>query len=350
MGQPSTARSQTRSNTFRFSRARALDAGLIVLFLVMVALLLVQVPAHGLNFFLAVTVTGVSDGALFALLAIGYTMVFGIIELINFAHGDLLTLGGFVSLTFVSLFGLTSSTTVVWLVPALLIVMFLTMVILGVVNVAIERVVFRPLRQRSRLAPLIGAVGVSFLLEGIMYLWHGPFSVNFPNLLPIDQLTIFGSKFVGIKDIVVILVTLVLVVALGIFISRFQLGRAMRATAQDREGALLMGVNTDNTIAATFFVGAALAGAGGMMYGLYLNNLVFNLGYANGLIAFTGAVIGGIGNIPGAALGGLIIGLISTYSDSYFASIWTHVWLFSILIVFLIFRPTGLLGRRAPDR
>ena len=344
------SRSLRRTRSGWLNPSRILNSLLAVIVVGGAALLAVRLPTHGLTFFLEILVYGVANGAIYALLAIGYTMVFGIIELINFAHGDVFTLGGFISLSLLPIFGLTEGSTGWRVIPALLAVFVVTIILTGLINVAIERIAYRPLRHRSRLAPLIGAVGMSFLLEGIMFLWKGPFSIHYPDLLSRTYLPILGYQFLTVKDLVVVVGTFLLVVALSVFITRSALGKAMRATAQDRDGALLMGIDINYTIAMTFFIGAVLAGAGGMVFGLYYNTLTFSLGYSAGLVAFTGAVFGGIGNLPGAALGGLLIGMIAAFSDGYFDSIWTDVLVFSILIIVLIFKPNGLLGMRIPEK
>jgi len=217
-------------------------------------------------------------------------------------------------------------------------------------NVVIERVAYRPLRNAPRLAPLITAVGMSFILEGLMYMWQGANNVHFPDLLPSTRFSLGGTASIGIKDFIVIALAVILVVVLTTFVNGSKLGKAMRATAQDRDAAQLMGVNINRTIAATFFIGAVLAGAGGMIFGLYFNTVRFDLGFQSGLFAFTAAVFGGIGNIQGAALGGLFIGMVKAFSDAYFTSQLTDVWIFSILILVLVFRPTGLLGMRVPEK
>jgi branched-chain amino acid transport system permease protein len=302
--------------------------------------------------FAQITIFGLADGAMYALVALGYTMVYGIIELINFAHGDVFTMGAYIGAAILGLFAYDRNNFAVINLIALIVVFPLVMLIMGAINITIERVAYRPLRNAPRLAPLITAIGMSFVLEGIMFLWHGPASVQFPDILPHGaaySATIAGV-FVTFKDGFVVVTAIVLVTLLAIFINRTKLGKAMRATAQDRDAAQLMGIDINRTIAATFFIGALLAGAGGMIWGLYFNNLFYNLGFRTGLIAFTSAVFGGIGNIPGAALGGVLIGLISAYSDSYIGSKWTEVVIFGILIGVLVFRPTGLLGMRVPEK
>ena len=249
---------------------------------------------------------------MYALVALGYTMVYGIIELINFAHGDVFTLGAYIGTAIIGFFAFNEDSFTATNLIALLIVFPVVMLVMGAINVGIERVAYRPLRNAPRLAPLITAIGMSFVIEGVMFLWHGPATVHVPDLLPHGPgfQTTIGGVFIGFKDVFVVVTAIILVVLLALFINRTRLGKAMRATAQDRDAAQLMGIDINRTIAATFFIGALLAGAGGMIWGLYYNNLFYNLGFRTGLVAFTAAVFGGIGNIPGAAIGGLLIGLI----------------------------------------
>jgi branched-chain amino acid transport system permease protein len=225
-----------------------------------------------------------------------------------------------------------------------------TMLICALVNVGIERVAYRPLRHAPRLAPLITAIGMSALLEGVMNVWRGPFNLAYPSLLPSDQIPLGGGVTIQAKAVMVIVVAVVLMVSLTLFVNRSKLGKAMRATAQDRDAAQLMGIDINRTISATFFIGAALAGAAGIIYGLYYNSVQAFDGFQYGLYAFTAAVFGGIGNIPGAALGGILIGVIYSISDGYFTVSWTQVLVFAILIFVLVFRPTGLLGMRVPEK
>jgi branched-chain amino acid transport system permease protein len=302
--------------------------------------------------FAQVLVFGLADGAIYALVALGYTMVYGIIELINFAHGDVFTLSAYIGAALIAFFSTSENAFSVGNVIALLVVFPVVMLIMGVINVGIERVAYRPLRNAPRLAPLITAIGMSFTLEGVMFVWHGPATVHVPNLLPHGPgwETYIGGVFIGFKDVFVVVAAAVLVALLAVFINRSKLGKAMRATAQDRDASQLMGIDINRTIAATFFIGALLAGAGGIIWGLYFNTVTYNLGFRTGLIAFTSAVFGGIGNIPGAALGGLVIGLVAAFSDNYIGPKWTQVVVFGILIAVLVFRPTGLLGMRVPEK
>ena len=324
------------------------DYGFYLLCLTAVVLLAAQAVLNP-GQFAQILVFGVTQGSIYALVALGYTMVYGIIELINFAHGDVFTLGAYIGTTILGLFAVTEGGFTTLNLIALIIVFPVVMLVMGGINVTIERVAYRPLRNAPRLAPLITAIGMSFFLEGIMFVWKGPATVHFPDILPSVSTTI-GGVFFGFKDVFVVITAAVLVSLLAVFINRTKLGKAMRATAQDRDAAQLMGIDINRTISATFFIGALLAGAGGIIYGLYFNNLDYHLGFRVGLIAFTAAVFGGIGNIPGAALGGLLIGLVQAYSDQYIGSKWTEVVIFSILIGVLVFRPTGLLGMRVPEK
>jgi len=329
---------------------RILDFGLIAIIAVFLILLGTKVVDHGGSFFLQILTFAVANGGIYALLALGYTMVYGIIELINFAHGDVFAFGAFLSGSLLPIFGLREggAFTAVSAV-ALLAVFALTMLVCAFLNISIERIAYRPLRHAPRLAPLITAVGVSFFLEGVLFLWKGPSNVHYPSIIPNAGFQLFGAT-IGAKDLLVIGISVVLVIGLALFVDRTRLGKAMRATAQDRDAALLMGIDIDRTIAATFFIGAVLAGAGGIMFGLYYNTSVFDLGFSAGLCAFTAAVFGGIGNIQGAALGGLLIGLITAMWDGYMESTLTQVIIFAILILVLVFRPTGLLGMRVPEK
>jgi branched-chain amino acid transport system permease protein len=301
------------------------------------------------------TINGLTRGAVFALVALGYTMVYGIIELINFAHGDVFMLGLFISLAYFNLIGMAHTLYGWSLVTILPLVLLATMLTTALINVSIDRLAYRPLRHAGRLSPLITAIGVSFMLENIALLWAGPAPVSYPEIFPSFDILYewFGwnSKvFVTSKDLLVIGLTIPLMVTLQRFVSRTTWGKAMRATAQDRETAQAMGINVEKTIILTFFIGGALAGAAGVIQGIYYNMGQWWVGYQAGLRAFTAAVLGGIGNMPGAALGGLVIGFLSAWSDQYISARWTNAVVFSILILVLVFRPHGLLGERTPEK
>ena len=301
------------------------------------------------------SINGITRGAVFALIALGYTMVYGIIGLINFAHGDVFMLGLFISLSYFTLLGMTTTLHGWQLVGVLPVVFVVTMLTTGAINVAIDRVAYRPLRHAFRLAPLITAIGVSFMLENLTLIWRGPAPIAYPDLFPsVDILRewigIDSLVFVTTKDLLVLGATLPLMVGLQYFVTRTTWGKAMRATAQDPETALTMGIDVEKTIMLTFFIGGALAGAAGLIQGMYYNIGMWWMGYQAGLRAFTAAVLGGIGSMPGAALGGLLIGFLSAWSDQYVSARWTNAIVFSILILVLVFRPHGLLGERTPDK
>jgi branched-chain amino acid transport system permease protein len=301
------------------------------------------------------TINGLTRGAIFAMIALGYTMVYGVIELINFAHGDVFMLGLFISLAWFTLLGVTKALTLWQLLTLLPLVFILTMLTTAAINVTIDRVAYRPLRHSTRLAPLITAIGVSFMLENVALLWKGPAPIAYPDVFPsVDILRewfgIDSAVFVTTKDLLVVGATVPLMVGLHYFVTRTRWGKAMRATAQDRETAQAMGINVERTILLTFFVGGALAGAAGLIQGLYYNIGTYYIGFQSGLRAFTAAVLGGIGNMPGAALGGLLIGFLSAWSDQYVSARWTNAIVFSILILVLVFRPHGLLGERTVEK
>jgi branched-chain amino acid transport system permease protein len=301
------------------------------------------------------TINGLTRGAVFALIALGYTMVYGIIELINFAHGDVFMLGLFLSLTIFTLLGMARTLTGWELVTVLPLVFLATMLLTGFINLTIDRLAYRPLRRSPRLAPLITAIGVSFVIENLAMLWVGPAPVPYPDVFPSVDILYewlgWNTKvFVTTKDLLVVGATMPLMIVLQYFVTRTGWGRAMRATAQDRETAEAMGINVEKTIMLTFFIGGALAGAAGLIQGLYYNIGTYYIGYQAGLRAFTAAVLGGIGNMPGAALGGIVIGFLSAWSDQYISARWTNAIVFAILILVLVFRPQGLLGERTPEK
>lgn len=317
-----------------------------------------------MTLFLQELVIGITTGAIYSLIALGYTMVYGIIELINFAHGDIFMIGTFVCITVFGMLGITSSSQPggFTLVGILLLALVVAMLVCAVLGVVIERVAYRPLRNSPRLAPLISAIGVSLILEDVGKLWKGITIISFPQIFP--QITYFiGPISFSSVDILVLAVSIVLMVGLQWMINSTNTGRAMRAVAQDREAAALMGVNVDRIIATTFFIGAALAGAAGLIWGLKYGNTNFTIGFGLGLVAFTAAVLGGIGNLAGAMLGGILIGVVEALStlipDSnvtggfglpHGGAPWHEAIIFIILILILVFRPSGLLGQQVPEK
>jgi branched-chain amino acid transport system permease protein len=304
-------------------------------------------------------VNGLQQGAIYALIAVGYTMVYGIIELINFAHGDVFTLSAFYSVLYVAFFGHVfhldlnslASGSVVGLVATLAIVLPLTMLSAGVTGVLIERIAYRRLRDAPRLAPLITAIGMSFLLEGIMFAVFGSGNVSTG-----EDNWLVGTAFrIGAVNVTwtgafVVSSAIVLMFLLQSYIRLSRLGKAMRATAQNRDAALVCGININRTIAATFFLGSAIAGAGAVIYSMYNGLVKWNLGFQFGIIAFTAAVLGGIGNIVGAGVGGFLIGLVSVFGGYLIGGEWSNSIIFVMLIVVLIFRPTGLFGIAVHER
>lgn len=289
---------------------------------------------------------GLFVGSFYALIALGYSMVYGIIKLLNFAHGDIYMLGafiGFAALTSVG--GISASLSIV----ALLIVMLLSMVLTGVAGVVVERLAYRPLRTAPRLAVLITAVGASFTLEYGVSAIAGPNPRAFPVRLEGDVFDFVGAR-ISVPQIILILIAAALMLGLNTYVHRTSTGRAMRAISLDMKGSLLMGVNVNSVISRTFFIGSALAGAAGVMAGAYYGKIDYLMGFIIGLKAFTAAVIGGIGNIKGAMLGGLVLGFVEAFGAQWFGGQWRDVFAFAVLILLLTLRPTGILGERVTER
>ena len=296
-------------------------------------------------------VAGLSNGAIWALIALGYTLVYGIIELINFAHGEVFMIGSLVTAAwFWGVVGLTEQTAVIGLLLGLLASLALAMLISGSLNVMIERVAYRPLRAAPKLAPLITAVGMSFILQNVGILWIGGSQEGVPQLVdPQKDLFEVGGVVINQGDVLSIGVTIPLVLILTSFITQSRMGRAMRATAQDPEAARLMGINVDTTISLTFLLGGLMAGAAGLVYALYQTTIWYFQGFQAGLVAFTAAVMGGIGNLQGAVLGGFIIGIIQQISDNRIGGEWTPAIVFAYLVLIMVFRPQGLLGEETRE-
>ncbi len=346
------------TSRFKFS-PRNILMGLVILAF---AAFLINAFLADPELFIKQVINGLSQGAVYALIALGYTMVYGIVELINFAHGDVYMVGAFSGLTILSLLGVSEKSPVGTIILGIVLCFVIAPLVTALLNMGIERAFYRPLRNAPRLAPLITAIGVSFVLLQIGLIWGGlpkdPFIYfagsgaqpkPFPNLIPnlnllTDVLGLQTTFAITAKQVFAIGLALPLMIVLRLFISRTTMGKAMRATAQNRDASRLMGINVDLIIGMTFLIGGALAGAGGIVGGLYFQNAQWNMGFDAGLKAFTAAVLGGIGNITGAMLGGFLIGLISALSDQYFAAQWTRAIVFLILVLILVFRPTGLLG------
>jgi len=293
-------------------------------------------------------INGITLGSIYGLIAIGYTMVYGIIGMVNFAHGDVFMVSVFIAL--VALVILTGWLGVAPIALALLIVLIVAMIFTSIVNWVIERVAYRPLRGSFRLAPLISAIGMSIFLSNFVQVAQGPRNKSIPPMLNDVIVLMSGNGYdvtISYKQIAIWLTTAVLLAAFAFLVGKTALGRAQRACEQDQKMAALLGVDVDRTISVTFVIAAALAAVAGTMYLMYYGVVSFSDGFVPGIKAFTAAVLGGIGSLPGAVLGGLLIGLIETLWSAYFSIDYKDVAAFCILVITLIFLPQGLLGR--PD-
>jgi branched-chain amino acid transport system permease protein len=298
-----------------------------------------------MEFFVQQLVNGVTLGSVYALIALGYSMVYGILKLLNFAHGEVYMMGAFIG--YFVLVGLGGAASPILPVALVIILMFLAgMLGAGILGIAIERFAYRPLRNAPRIAPLISAIGVSFFLQAsALLLFTAQFrTYNTPELIPFSVGIEVGPLRISLVRILVITSAIALMIALWLLVNRTRLGKAMRATSYDREAAAMMGIDVDRVIVATFFIGSVLAGAAGVMVGLVFGRVFHFMGFIAGLKGFTAAVIGGIGNIPGAMLGGLLIGLAEAFSAAYISSTFQNLIVFGILITVMLVRPSGLLG------
>lgn len=301
-----------------------------------------------MEYFLQQLINGVTLGAMFGLIAIGYTMVYGILGMVNFAHGDIFMIGGFVAIiTFLAL-GVVGIT---WVPLALVLMLAMAMFFTSLYGWAVERIGYRALRNSNKLAPLISAIGMSIFLSNYVQILQGARNKALPPLVSggVDIMTSASGFTVkmGYMQMVIIVVTVVLMASFSLIISKTSLGRQQRACEQDMKMARLLGVNVDRTISLTFVMGAALAAVAGMTWLMYYGIIDFFVGFLTGIKAFSAAVLGGIGSLPGAMLGGLLIGLIEVFWSAYFTAEYKDVAAFAILVLVLIFRPTGLLGQ--PD-
>jgi branched-chain amino acid transport system permease protein len=318
-------------------------------------------------------IIGLANGAIISIIALGYTMVYGIIELVNFAHGDVYMIGVFTSLTTLSLTGTLDTKDPVKIIFGLILALIISITVGAVLNATVERVAYRRLRNSSRLAALISAIGVSFILENIGLIWAGQTWLvpsfgttggasqkSFPDLLSrimaaygqdVNLLanTSIHLRFT-IKDALVLVLAAVMMVSLRLFVQNTKMGKAMRAVAQNRDASKMLGIDIDRVITTTFLIGGGLAGAAGLMAGLYNNTAWWFMGFRAGLQSFTAAVLGGIGNITGGMLGGFLIGLLASFSDGYLNARWTNAWVFATLVLILLFRPSGLLGEHVGEK
>ena len=303
--------------------------------------------------FFQVFLIGITTGCVYALVALGYTLVYGILELINFAHGDVFMLGGMFTITFAThAFNLHQGQGFA-IVPIVFATLLVSMFACGTINATIEFIAYRPLRNAPRLAPLITAIGASFIIEDVGLAWKGPNYISAPDVFPHSQVFAIGGVTYTWNKLIVVLITVPVLLALSYLVQQTRQGKAMRATAQDKDASAMMGINVNRTISFTFMIAGCLAGAAGLLYALYVTTVRFDQGFQLGLIAFTAAVLGGIGNLPGAVLGAILIGLIQAFNEGPLwhspGSDWTEAIVFSILILILVFRPEGLLGEQTPE-
>jgi branched-chain amino acid transport system permease protein len=318
-------------------------------------------------------IIGLANGAIISIIALGYTMVYGIIELVNFAHGDVYMIGVFTSLTVLSLTGTLDATDPGRIILGLVLALIVAVAVGAGLNATVERIAYRRLRNSSRLAALISAIGVSFILENIGLIWAGQTWLvplfgttggasqkSFPDLLGRimaaygrDVNLLAGSGIalrITIKDALVFVLAGAMMIGLRLFVQNTRMGKAMRAVAQNRDASKMLGIDIDRVISTTFLIGGGLAGAAGLMAGLYNNTAWWFMGFRAGLQSFTAAVLGGIGNITGGMLGGFLIGLLASFSDGYLNARWTNAWVFTTLVLILLFRPSGLLGEQVGEK
>jgi branched-chain amino acid transport system permease protein len=333
-----------------------------------VATWLIKQAVESPSRFVEVTLIGITNGSIYAVVALGYTLVYGIIELINFAHGDNFMIGSFETVSIVTdgsfqlplypttfVLAIPLGTTAVAASSAsqraytIAMALFFSMLLCMIINVSIERIGYKPLRNQPRLAPLITAIGFSFLLQNIGLIWKGASPQPVPDLFPKGDIISTHGVTYEWGSFIVIAITVPLLMVLTWLVRSTKAGKAMRATAQDQDASAMMGINVDRTISFTFALGGALAGAAGAIYALSIGNTKFDVGFRLGLFAFTAAVLGGIGNLTGAVLGGVVLGLIQAYNEGFFDARWTTTIVFGTLILILVFRPSGLLGEQTPE-
>ncbi|MBI4632823.1 MAG: branched-chain amino acid ABC transporter permease LivH [Deltaproteobacteria bacterium] len=299
-----------------------------------------------MEYFLELFAGGLTRGSIYALIALGYTMVYGIIELINFAHGEIYMIGAFTALIVSSVLAMSGMSGV----SALVLASIVAVVYASAYGFTVEKIAYKPLRRAPRLSPLISAIGMSIFLQNYVLLAQTPDFLPFPNLLPELPLPEAFGNIIGSTELIILLTTAVIMGGLTLVIKFTKMGKAMRATAQDRDMAMLVGINVNRVISNTFVIGSALAAVGGILIASHVGRVNFFIGFIAGIKAFTAAVLGGIGSIPGAVLGGLVLGLTESFATGYVSSDYEDVFAFALLIVILILRPTGLLGRAAAPK
>lgn len=290
---------------------------------------------------------GLAVGGIYALIALGYTMVYGVLKLINFAHGDLFTIGAYLGLSLLTSMALTDK---LGPVIGVILLAIMVMCLVGLIGILLDRVAYKPLRASPRLSAVVSALGASIVFANTVMLVYGPNTKVYPHgILTTQVFHVFGLP-IPIMRLVILATSITLMVALYVFIQKTKIGTAIRAAAIDQDAARLMGINVDRVIMLVFFIGPALGGAAGVMVGLYYGQIKFTMGWIYGLKAFTAAILGGIGNIPGAMVGGLLLGVIESLGAAYISVAWKDAIAFVVLILILIVRPTGLLGERVADK
>ena len=299
-----------------------------------------------MEYFIELLFSGLTRGSIYALIALGYTMVYSIIGLINFAHGEIYMIGAFTALiisTVLSIFGLP-------LLAIIVLTVFASAVWASAYGYTVEKLAYKPLRQAPRLSPLISAIGMSIFLQNYVLLAQTSDFLPFPQLIPDFEFMEKYASTIGSSELVILVTTTIVMILLTLFIKFSRLGKAMRATAQDRKMAMLVGINVNRVISATFVIGSALAAIGGLLIASHIGQINFFIGFIAGIKAFTAAVLGGIGSVPGAVLGSFILGLTESFATGYVSSDYEDVFAFTLLVMILIFRPSGLLGKATTEK
>ena len=299
-----------------------------------------------MDYFLELFIGGLTRGSIYALIALGYTMVYGIIELINFAHGEIYMIGAFTALIITSVMTMAGMQGVPVIILASVVAVFYA----SIYGFTVEKIAYKPLREAPRLSPLISAIGMSIFLQNYVLLAQTSDFLPFPNLLPEFEFMRPYEHFMGSTELIIILTTTVIMIFLTLLIKYTKMGKAMRATAQDRNMAMLVGINVNRVISNTFIIGSALAAVGGVLIASHIGRINFYIGFIAGIKAFTAAVLGGIGSIPGAVLGALVLGWTESFATGYVSSDYEDVFAFVLLILILILRPSGILGRSAVQK
>jgi branched-chain amino acid transport system permease protein len=298
------------------------------------------------GYFIELFLSGLTKGSIYALIALGYTMVYGIIQLINFAHGEVYMIGAFTGLIAASILTMLGFNTL----SIIILASMAAVVWSAAYGYTIEKIAYKPLRQAPRLSPLISAIGMSIFLQNYVMIAQSSDFMPFPALIPDFEFMEPYAHIIGSPEIVIIITTAVIMVALTIFIKFSRIGKAMRATAQDKGMALLVGVNIDQVISMTFIIGTSIAAIGGILTASHIGQINFMIGFLAGLKALTAAVLGGIGSVPGAVLGGLVLGLTESFGTGYISSDYEDVFAFGLLVIILIFRPAGILGKTSAEK